>query len=83
MPTTTDELYELFKAFRDEDQTTTEAGRNPMDFSKPYSYTNSLFGAFGLRNRGRSHPNVIWMRKPKAEIYTHPGRIQGNASVPE
>ena len=35
-----------------------EAGRNPMDFSSLTHIQNSLFGAFGLRNRGRSHPNV-------------------------
>lgn len=59
MPTTTDELYELFKAFRDEDPNGNgKADEIPWTSQSLGLVQNSLYGAFGLRNRGSSHPNV-------------------------
>ena len=59
MPTTTDELYELFKAFRDEDPNNNDKPDEIPWTSQSLGHVqNSLYGAFGLRNRGSSHPIV-------------------------
>lgn len=59
MPSTTDELYEVLKAFRD-----TDLNGNGKKDEIPWTSNglgylfNMLKGAWGLQNRGSSHPNV-------------------------
>lgn len=59
MPTTIDELYKLFKAFKEEDPNGN--GQNdeiPWTAQSLGHVLNCLYGAWGLRNRGSDHPYV-------------------------
>lgn len=60
-PTTTDELYEVLKAFKENDPNGNgQADEIPWTSSSVANVVNALKGAWGLQNRGSKHPNVDW-----------------------
>jgi putative aldouronate transport system substrate-binding protein len=59
MPTTIDELYELLRAFKEEDPNGNgESDEIPITAQSLGHVLNTLYGAWGLRNRGTDHGNV-------------------------
>ena len=61
MPTTTDELYEVLKAFKENDPNGNgKADEIPWTTTNISVIVNALKGAWGLQNRGSKHPNVDW-----------------------
>lgn len=59
MPTTIDELYEVLKAFREEDPNGNgKTDEIPLTAQSLGHIQNIFYGAWGLRNRGTDHPNV-------------------------
>lgn len=59
MPTTTDELYDLLKAFREQDPNGNgEKDEIPWSTTGIAGIINALKGAWGLQNRGSRHGNV-------------------------
>ena len=59
MPTTTDELYDVLKTFKENDPNgNNEADEIPFTAQSLGHVLNTLYGAWGLRNRGTDHGNV-------------------------
>ncbi|WZL78573.1 extracellular solute-binding protein [Eubacteriales bacterium mix99] len=59
MPTTTEELYDVLKAFKEGDPNGNgKADEIPWSANSLDLILNSLYGAFGLRNRGTDHGYV-------------------------
>lgn len=61
MPTTTDELYNVLKEFKEKDPNgNSKLDEIPLASTKLDYIQDALYGAWGLRNRGLTHSRVDW-----------------------